>query len=781
MKDPFFERESEKYDSPIASRELILSYLKEIGAPASLDNIAKAMSLDGEEQKVALHRRLRAMERDGQLVFTRRKCYALPEKFAMIKGSVIGHRDGFGFLRVEGVKEDYYLPPDQMRLVLHGDVVLAQPLINKYKGKQEARIVRILEPRNNLIVGRYFIEQEIGFVVPDDGRLNFDILVAEKPDKTVRMGAVVVVELIKRPERRQKAMGKIKEILGENMETDLAIEIAVRNHDIPHQLPDAVLEQVAHFSEEVPQTAKNGRVDLRDLPLVTIDGEDARDFDDAVYCQKKRGGGWRLWVAIADVSYYVRPQTPLDKDACSRGTSVYFPSRVIPMLPEVLSNGLCSLNPQVDRLCMVCEMSISAKGKLTAAKFYEAVMNSHARLTYTKVAKMLKGDAELREQYAALVPDLENLYALFKVLDQTRQERGAIGFESPEPKFIFNADKRIERVEVAERNDAHKIIEECMILANVAAAKFVDKAKVPALYRIHDIPDSERVANLRTVLSELGSTLTGSEKPSPKDIAQLLDKTADRPDHEMIQTLVLRSMKQAVYDPENRGHFGLALDSYAHFTSPIRRYPDLLLHRAIKWLLAHQAEQESQTGGYLYSMEEMLYLGQQCSMAERRADEAVRDVVDWLKCDFMQDHVGEVYAGIIASLTNFGFFVRLDDLYIDGLVHVSSLENDYYSYDASRHRLIGEASGYVYRLGDRVKVKVESVNLDDHKIDLVLIDSEKKPKRLGKTAKQREKASDKPVVRRAKSNKIERSSKIDKKRKDSRSTSKSATKKRVKK
>ncbi|OCG09119.1 ribonuclease R [Gilliamella sp. wkB178] len=735
IKDPFYDREAKKYESPIASRELILDYLTKEAKPANLEKIAQAMSIDNDEQKEALHRRLRAMERDGQVVFTRRKCYALPEKFDMVKGSVIAHRDGFGFLRVEGKPEDYYLSPDQMKKVLQGDVILAQPIGSQYRGKTEARVVRILEPRSNQIVGRYFIEQGVGFVVPDDSRLNFDILVAGKPDRTVRMGSVVVIELQQRPERRQKAVGIIKEVLGEIMGTNLAIDIALRNHEIPYEFPKAVDKEASKFTEQVPESAKKGRKDLRDLPLVTIDGEDARDFDDAVFCQKNRGGGYRLWVAIADVSYYVRPGKAIDKEACARGTSVYFPSRVIPMLPEVLSNGLCSLNPQVDRLCLVCEMTVSNKGRLTGYQFYEAVMNSHARLTYTKVAKILQGDEELRQHYHDLVPHLENLYGLYKVLDKAREVRGAIAFESQEPKFIFNADKRIESIEMTERNDAHKIIEECMILANVAAAKLVINAEIPSLFRVHDRPDEERMNNLRNILSELGLTLNGGAKPQPKDVAQLMQTVETRPDCEMLQTVILRSMRQAIYDPENRGHFGLALDEYAHFTSPIRRYPDLLLHRAIKWVLANEKHKTSKTGGHRYNTSEMLYFGEHCSMTERRADEAVRDVVDWLKCDYMQDHVGEVYNGTISSVVNFGFFVRLDDLFIDGLVHVSSLENDYYSFDASRNRLLGENTHFTYRLGDKVKVKVDNVNPEERKIDFSLVDSNNKPQRQGKTAK----------------------------------------------
>lgn len=739
VKDPFYAREAEKYDSPIASRELIIAYLQQEATPANLEKIAEAMDIRSDEQKEALHRRLRAMERDGQVLFTRRKCYALPEKFDMLKGSVIAHRDGYGFLRVEGQPDDYYLSPEQMRTVLQGDIVLAQPIAKKYKGKSEARIVRILEPRTNQIVGRYFMEQGIGFVVPDDSRLNFDILITDAPSQTVRMGTVVVVELIKRPERRQKAVGRISEVLGDNMGTNLAIEIALRTHEIPYELPDAVNAELAKLKEKVPESAKKGRTDLRALPLITIDGEDARDFDDAVYCEKNKGGGWRLWVAIADVSYYVRPGTALDKEACKRGTSVYFPTRVVPMLPEVLSNGLCSLNPQVDRLCLVCEMTISLKGRLTSYQFYEAVMNSHARLTYTKVAKLLAGDEALRQQYQPLVKDIENLHALFKLLDNVRQARGAIAFESPEPKFIFNADKRIETIEQTERNDAHKIIEECMILANVAAAQFVESAHTPSLYRVHDKPDPERFNILRSTLSELGLTFEGGETPTPKEVARLMDLVADRPDHEMLQTLILRSMKQAIYDPENRGHFGLALQAYAHFTSPIRRYPDLLLHRSIKGILALQQHKASKTGGFTYNLNEMLYFGQHCSMTERRADEAVRDVDDWLKCDYMQDHIGEVFSGVISSVTNFGFFVRLDDLFIDGLVHVSTLENDYYRFDASRSRLVGENSNFSYRLGDKVTIKVEAVYPEERKIDFALVGSDKKPSRQGKTEKDRQK------------------------------------------
>ena len=744
QKDPFLEREAEKYDNPIASRELILELIKGHEKPMSREELAKVLKLKDEEPLEALRRRLRAMERDGQLVFTRHQCYALPDRLNLVKGYVIGHKDGFGFLRPEGGGPDLYLNNREMQRLMHGDYVLVQPTEIDRKGRQEARLVRLLKSREADIVGRYFVENGVGFVVPDDSRIGQDIIIPEGENKGARQSQVVVVRINQRATSRINAVGTVLEVLGENMAPGMEIEIALRTHGIPHTWPEEVTKEVAGLGEQVPEKAKEGRIDLRALPLVTIDGEDARDFDDAVYCEKKRGGGWRLWVAIADVSYYVRPGTPLDAEARSRGTSVYFPSQVVPMLPEVLSNGLCSLNPQVDRLCMVCEMTISSKGRLTGYKFYEAVMSSHARLTYTKVWHMLQGDQELREHYAPLVKHIEELHNLYKVLESAREERGGISFESEEAKFIFNAERRIERIEQTQRNDAHKLIEECMILANISAARFVEKAQEPALFRIHDKPTTEAITSFRTVLAELGLELPGGNKPEPRDYAELLTSIADRPDAEMLQTMLLRSMKQAVYDPENRGHFGLALQSYAHFTSPIRRYPDLSLHRAIKYLLAKEQGHKgnsTETGGWHYSMEEMLQLGQHCSMTERRADEATREVSDWLKCDFMQDQVGNIFSGVIASVTGFGFFVRLNDLFIDGLVHVSSLDNDYYRFDQVGQRLIGESGGQTYRLGDRVEVRVEAVNMDERKIDFTLISSERAPRNVGKTAREKAKKS----------------------------------------
>ena len=744
LQDPNYAKELAKYDNPIPSRDFILQVIRKQNSPMSKEEIFKTLAIVNEEQQEAMRRRLRAMENDGQLVFTKRKCYALPEKLDLLKGMVIGHREGFGFLQVEGKKEDFFIPNVQMQKVMHGDYVLAQPNGFDRKGRPEVRIVRVLEANKKQIVGRFFLEQGIGYVVPDDSRITRDILIPDNARLGARMGQVVVVELHPRTAPFFQPIGKITEVLGDNMAKGMEVEIAIRKHDIPHSFPSAVEKQLKKWAEDVPEEAKRGRVDLRDLPLVTIDGEDARDFDDAVFCQKQ-GKGWKLWVAIADVSYYVRPKSALDTEAYNRGNSVYFPNRVVPMLPEKLSNGLCSLNPQVDRLCMVCEITLSAKGKMTDYQFYEAVMNSHARLTYNKVAKILEKDTALCERYASLVPHLQDLHDMYQALVKARQQRGAIEFETIESKFIFNALGRIERIEPVVRNDAHKIIEECMILANIASANFMEKHQEPALYRIHAVPSEEKLTAFRSFLAECGLSLSGGNKPTPTDYAQLLEQIKPRPDHELIQTMLLRSMSQAVYSADNIGHFGLALEEYAHFTSPIRRYPDLTLHRGIKYLLAKQKgskRKTTDTGGYHYQLEEMDVFGAHCSSTERRADDATREVADWLKCEYMQDHVGEEFEGVISSVTGFGFFVRLNDLFIDGLVHISGLANDYYLFDMPKQRLIGENSGMIFRLGDAVKVRVEAVSLEQKQIDFSLISSERKPKRSGKTARTKAKKAE---------------------------------------
>jgi ribonuclease R len=753
--DPFLDREAQTYEHPVPSREFILEYLEKQAKPISRDALFNAFSLSGEEEAEGLRRRLKAMERDGQLVWCRNATYALPDKLNLIKGKVIGHKDGFGFLKTEEEGSDLFLPAHQMRLLFHGDIVLVQPVKVDSRGRTEARFVRLLEARKEPIVGRYFVEDGIAVVVPDDSRINQDILINSDNNLGARHGQIVVVEILQRPKPRLTAKGKITEILGQDMEPGMEVEVALRTHDIPHQWPEGLDKELESFTETVPEEAIQGRVDLRQLPLVTIDGEDARDFDDAVFCKAEAGGGWRLWVAIADVSYYVRPGTILDKEAINRGNSVYFPDQVVPMLPEILSNGLCSLNPQVDRLCMVSEMVISKAGVLTDYKFYEAVMNSHARFTYTKVAAILDGDQTLREQYKPLVPHIEELEHLYKAFKRARKIRGGMEFETLETRFIFDQNRKIESIEPITRNDAHKIIEECMIQANVASARLIGKAEAAALYRVHETPSQEKLVNFRSFLSELGLSLAGGEKPAPRDYAALAEEFAGREDSELLQTMLLRSMKQAVYQDENLGHFGLALEEYAHFTSPIRRYPDLILHRAIKYLIAHQAKGQlkskwTNTGGYHYLHAEMGVLGEHCSMTERRADDATRDVGDALKCEYMQDHVGDVMHGTIAAVTNFGFFVRLTGIQIDGLVHVTSLLSDYYIFDAGKQTLKGERTGRTFRIGDALEVKVLSVNLDDKKIDFELADQAAagQRKRAQNTAARE---NDRPIDKRARS------------------------------
>lgn len=714
----------------IPERADILAYLTQLNRPASKQTIADYFNLLLATEQEALHRRLRAMERDGQLIFTSKKCYALVEKLDLVKGTIIAHRDGYGFLDMEGEKQDLYLSMDEMKKVIHGDVVLAQPLSHDKYNRSQVRIVRVLEPMQLTIIGRYFFNDGIGFVVPNDTRFNFDIYIANENALDAKSDDVVAVTLLERPAKNINAIGKITEVFGNILSTEMAINTTLRSHNIPYTWPEDVEQQASYFTHTIAEHDKHDRKDLTQLPFVTIDGEDAKDFDDAVFCQKNRGGGWRLWVAIADVSYYVTPGSAIDKEALKRGTSVYFPIKVIPMLPETLSNGLCSLNPQIDRLCLVCEMTLSRVGQLTSYQFYEAIINSKARLTYTNVAKIFDGDTELQLKYQPLVPHLTQLHELYKTLAAARDTRGSIAFETAEAKFILDEAQHIEQIERLERNDAHKLIEEFMILANVAAAKFVEKQQMPALYRIHELPKEDNLLKLRSQLAVMGLTLGGGLMPKPKDYAKLLQHVAAQPNKEMVQTILLRSMKQAIYYPENKAHFGLNLSSYAHFTSPIRRYPDLLLHRVIKYLIKNgnnvKTKKTTKTGGYYYSFPEMLYFGEHCSMTERRADEASGDVINWLKCDFMKNHLGEQFSGKITNVVSFGFFVRLDELFIDGLVHVSSLENDYYQFDPVSQRLIGESSGQVYRLGDSVDIRVDAVNMEEKKIDFSLLSTSKK-------------------------------------------------------
>lgn len=735
-----------QYEVEIPSREALLEAVTAQLKPITFEQLIARFQLADERQHEGMKRRLRAMERDGQLVYTKANAYGLPERMELLQGRVIGHKDGFGFIQLDQGGPDLFIPHHQMYSVMHGDKVLVKEHGTDARGRREGRIVRVLQSRDGDIVGRFFVEHDLGIVVPDDGRINQDILIPEEARNGARHGQIVVVRITKRPNRRTSPLGAVVEVLGEHMAPGMEIEVAIREHDIPTEWSPAAIAEAEKFGAEVPAEAYEGREDLRELPLITIDGEDSRDFDDAVYAEAV-GDGWKLLVAIADVSYYVRPNTPLDKEALARGNSVYFPNHVVPMLPEALSNGLCSLNPDVDRLCMVTEMHIDKRGEQSKVRCYPAVMRSHARLTYTKVTKMIEGDPKLRQQYDAVLGNIDTLHSLYKVLKKSRQQRGAIEFETTETRFIFNAQRKIERIEPVRRHVAHMLIEECMIAANVATGRLIEAdEEMAALFRVHQSPSEEKLVAFRAFLAELGLQLNGGVKPEPSDYRDLLAAIGERPDHELIQTMLLRSMQQAVYSPDNEGHFGLALSTYAHFTSPIRRYPDLILHRALKaQLKKQQGPLPSLEGAFAYTDKDLDGLGVHCSMTERRADDATRQVDEWLKCEFMLDHVGMEFNGVIASVTSFGLFIRLDDMQIDGLVHISNLDNDYYHFDDKRHLLIGENSRCVYRLGDAVKVRVRGVNLDDRKIDLDLLAATSptgearfdpdQPKRSGKPTK----------------------------------------------
>jgi ribonuclease R len=714
-------REPRTYEFPVPSREAVLACLKERGEPLTFNAITAALHVEGERDLDAFGRRLRAMERDGQLLKNRRGLYALIDRMDMVTGRVIGHHEGFGFLVPDQGGDDLFLSPREMRLVLHGDRAVARVSGLDQRGRKEGSIIEVLERSHKTVVGRYVAENNLNVLVPSDKRITQDILIPHDAIGTAKPNQIVVAEIIEHPTRRSQPVGKIIEVLGDHMAPGMEIEVAIRAYDLPHVWPDAVLGDVSSLSPHVPEEAKENREDLSSLPLVTIDGEDARDFDDAVYCERV-GKSYRLIVAIADVSHYVRPGTALDREAQNRGNSVYFPNNVIPMLPEILSNGLCSLNPQVDRLCMACEMEIDAHGEIIDYRFFEALMRSQARLTYTKVAAMLVDqDAALRKEHAPLVPHLENLYALYRILNKARQARGAVDFELPETKIIYNAQRKIERIVPLQRNDAHKLIEECMLAANVCAAEFLVKKKVPAPFRIHAGPPAEKLAALREFLFELGVQLGGGDEPKAKDYGKLLASLGDRPDVRLIHTVLLRSLSQAIYSPDNIGHFALGFENYTHFTSPIRRYPDLLVHRAIKGILRRQPIQDT--------IEAVQTLTDHLSSTERRADDATREVTRWLKAEYMMDKIGEEFDGIISGVTNFGIFVELAEVYVDGLVHITSLGNDYYHFDPAKHRLLGERTNRSYRLGDSVRVKVANVNLDEAKLDFELVGEVKREAR----------------------------------------------------
>jgi ribonuclease R len=693
----------------------ILRALGEAGIPLAPAELAERLHI-GRKQQHAFDACIERLTRDGELLVNRKGALCIVAKLDLVTGTIQGHPDGYGFLVPDAGGDDLFLSPREMHKALHGDRVTAKRIGVDRRGRPEGEIVDVVARANREVVGRIHEERGVWFVEAENRRISQDLMIPPAERGSAQPGQVVVVEILEPPSAHREAIARVKEVLGSATDPGIEIEIALRKHALPFEWSAAAERQAQRLPAEVRSADRKGRTDLTHLPLVTIDGETAKDFDDAVYCEPD-GRGFRLIVAIADVSHYVRDGDALDADARERGTSVYFPRRVIPMLPEALSNELCSLKAAIDRLCVACDMRIDARGTIKSYAFYPAVMHSRARLTYTQVHAWLTDPAQAKAEPArSLLPHLSHAHALYKVLFAARERRGAIDFDTVELALEFDAQGKIVRIVPAPRNDAHKLIEECMLAANVCAAAFLAEHDQPALYRIHEGPPPEKLAALREFLGGSALTLSGGDEPSAMDYAKLIDRIRDRPDFALLQTVLLRSLSQAQYSPGNVGHFGLAYDAYAHFTSPIRRYPDLLVHRAIKAVLA----------GKRYTPKDASWeeLGVHCSQTERRADDASRDVLQWLKCHYMKEKIGETFSGTISGVASFGIFVTLDGLDIDGLVHVTELPRDYFHFDAVRHALIGERSGRTFQLAGRVLVKVARVDLERAKIDFTLDEAE---------------------------------------------------------
>jgi ribonuclease R len=712
MSDPHYDREAEKYESPIPSREHILSFIQQ--KPRTKNQLFDLLSLI-DEQKKGFERRLRAMVRDKQLSCNKNGLYRPYSNRGLLTGTVIANPKGFGFVSLDKGGKDLRLSSQQMKLVFHGDKIKARLLSRNL----DAEVVEVLETIKTL-VGRLHIENGESYVVVDDKRIKHNIKITELLDGCVD-NQVVIVEILSSPTLESDATGKITTILGNYLDEGVEVDSAIYRHQIPSVFSEKTLSESAKLPTKVLEIDKKDRVDLTSFELITIDGDDSRDFDDAVYAKPSKDG-WKLIVAIADVSHYVSEGSSLDAESFERGNSVYFPHKVVPMLPETISNGLCSLNPNVERLCMACEMNVNPLGELLDYKFYSAVMLSHARLTYGQVNEILESKkSPLRNKFSNVVENIDFLYGLYKTLRISRQKRGVMDFDRIESQILFDDKGKIENIVARKRNDAHKLIEECMLMANQATAKFLQKNNEDFLYRNHPKPTAEKVEVTRQFLSAIGLTLEGGIEPESKDFAKVLRNAKGREDENIIKTVVLRTMKQATYTPINDGHFGLAFEDYTHFTSPIRRYPDLLVHRAIKRVLKSKSRPPSK---------KMIELGAHLSMTERRADDASRDVEQWLKCEYMRDKVGENFNGIISGVAGFGLFVELSEVFVEGMISIRDLKDDYFIFDDVHHQLKGQNSGKIYRLGDMIKVKVASVSLDDRKIDFIPSgSSQKKPRK----------------------------------------------------
>lgn len=705
-------KKERRYQHSIPSRNDIAAVMESAGQPLTLAALATKLRIKPGSPSESLQKRLRAMVRDGQLLRNRAREYCLTRDLDLVTGVIQAHRDGFGFLAPDDGSEDIYLAASEMSSLWNRDRIAVR-VSPSPRGGREGRLVEVLERVTNEVVGTFGRDKGIDVIVCE-GESEARVLIPRGQSAGARSGDVVRAAIVQHPTGRTDAIGQVIRVVGRFDDPGIQTDIAILSHGLPDEWPDAVQRDVGTLPATVRSSAKRDRVDLRKYPLVTIDGADAKDFDDAIYCER-RGGGWRLIVAIADVSHYVEPDTALDREALARGTSVYFPDRVLPMLPEALSNGLCSLRPRVDRLCLACDMEVSSEGEVTRSRFYEGVMRSTERLTYSEAERILSG--KIDDKRVALRAQLEPLREVYRAFAGRRRRRGAIDFDLPQTAIELDDRGRVSDVHVVERLITHKIIEECMIAANVEAAKRIRKARIPGLYRVHDGPDADRIEELTVFLQGLGLKLSSPSQIRPRDLSRLIESVAGRPEAEIIETVILKSMSRAHYQPRNVGHFGLALPSYSHFTSPIRRYPDLLLHRAIKQLVRRGKAQ-----GFRYTLQEMERLGEHCSRAERRADEAVWQVEERLKCAYLQDRIGDEFDVLVTGITSFGLFVRLPDLQIDGLVHVTALPRDNYHQTAAGTALTGERTGTTFRLTDRLKVKLIKVDVGNRKLDFVPVD-----------------------------------------------------------
>lgn len=711
--DPNAKTEAQKYEQPIASREWLISVLTDDNQPRNREEIAEMVNIHSEQDVEALRRRLRAMVRDGQLVCSRKGYYSVIHEVHDMTGTVELSRNGDCFIRMDDNR--VYIREKQMRMVFIGDEVKVKVANVDSEGRYVGQIIDIIKRSTKTLIGRVNCDYGVYYIVPENAGMHHRVLLLPGTGVEAQVGDMVVCEITLQPTLHTQAAGSVIKVLGDSMDAETAISAALDAFDIPHEFNQKVAAENDALPDEVQAIDLEERKDFRKLPLITIDGEDARDFDDAVYCERQLLGGWKLIVAIADVSHYVQPGSALDDEAIRRGNSTYFPGTVVPMLPEKISNGLCSLKPKVDRLCLACEMTISKKGELKKFQFYPAVMHSHARLTYNQVNEILTEDnTPLHQEFADVLPNIHELYALFKAFRVARHERGALDFDTKEALIHLDDDGVVSELSLVTRNEAHMLIEECMLHANISAARFLLKAKVDGVYRIHDGPKSDKLEDLHAFLKLYGLSMRYKGVPETKDFAEVLKQTAGRPDAQVIQTMVLRTMNQAVYSSDNIGHFGLAYEEYTHYTSPIRRYPDLIVHRLIKSILKAK-------NGVKYTKPQLIEMCEHTSMTERRSDDASRDVMGALKCAYVKRHEGEDFEGVISGVTNFGFFVSLNDIPVDGLVHVTQLNDDYYQYDSGHQTLMGERRRKIFKLGDKVSVRINKVDVAGRKIDFELL------------------------------------------------------------